>query len=194
MSGSTSKASKFCRRSRRFFVLIPDDVRQADVSQLEDTAIAIDASYYLQLFLDNPPYSEPLLPALGGLTGIQTHIEGDLDSWERNNTTPFFIFDGQSVVGQDDVSVQRAKRAIAGTDGAWDLYFQSRANEAVSAFGAHRGTLFVFAILVFPIANCCEGAYLIHHLFPLLQGILKRRGLHFLVPPFNASAQVSYRR
>lgn len=35
-----------------------------------------------------------------------------------------------------------------------------------------------------------KGAYPIHHLFPLLQGILKRRGLHFLVPPFNASAQV----
>jgi hypothetical protein len=150
-----------------------EQTQHAEVSQLEECAIAVDASYYLQLFLDNAPFSEPLLPALGGLTGIQTHIEGDLDSWERNNSTPLFIFDGQSVVGQDEVSVQRAKRAITGTDGAWDLYFQSRANEAVSAFGAHRG------------------AFLIPHLFPLLQAILKRRGLHFLVPPFNASAQVS---
>lgn len=109
------------------------------MTQLEDTAIAVDAAYYLQLFLDNPPYHEPLLPALGGLTGIQTHIEGDLDSWKANKTTPFFIFSGQSVVGQDDVSVQRGKRAIAGTDEAWALYFQSQANEAVLAFGSHRG-------------------------------------------------------
>ncbi|KAI1390972.1 temperature dependent protein affecting M2 dsRNA replication-domain-containing protein [Hypoxylon trugodes] len=146
----------------------------ADLGQLEDTATAVDASYYLQLFLDNPPYHEPLLPALGGLTGIQSHIEHDLDSWAANKTTPFFVFNGQSIEGEDDVSVQRGKRAITGTDEAWTLYFQSQANEAVSAFGSHRG------------------AYPIHHLFPLLQGILKRRGLHFLVPPFNASAQLAY--
>ncbi|RYP48046.1 hypothetical protein DL768_005968 [Monosporascus sp. mg162] len=151
-----------------------EQVQQAEVSQLEDCAVAIDASYYLQLFLDNVPYHEPLLPALGGLTGIQTHIESDLDSWKTNRTTPFFIFNGQSVVGQDDVSVQRGKKAIAGTDEAWSLYFQSHATEAVAAFGSHRG------------------AYPVHHLFPMLQGILKRRGLHFLVPPFNASAQLAY--
>ncbi|RYP24469.1 hypothetical protein DL765_000489 [Monosporascus sp. GIB2] len=151
-----------------------EQVQQAEVSQLEDCAVAIDASYYLQLFLDHVPYHEPLLPALGGLTGIQTHIETDLDSWATNRTTPFFIFNGQSVVGQDDVSVQRGKKAIAGTDEAWTLYFQSQATEAVAAFGSHRG------------------AYPVHHLFPMLQGILKRRGLHFLVPPFNASAQLAY--
>ncbi|KAI4867241.1 PIN domain-like protein [Hypoxylon rubiginosum] len=152
---------------------INEQVATAEVTQLEDCAIAVDAAYYLQLFLDNAPYHEPLLPALGGLTGIQSHIEHDLDSWKANKTIPFFIFNGQSIEGQDDVSVQRGKRAIAGTDEAWGLYFQSQANEAVTAFGSHRG------------------AYPIHYLFPLLQGILKRRSLHFLVPPFNASAQVS---
>ncbi|KAK6951855.1 hypothetical protein Daesc_006380 [Daldinia eschscholtzii] len=153
---------------------INEQVASAEVSQLEDCAIAVDASYYLQLFLDNVPYHEPLLPALGGLTGIQSHIEHDLDSWKANKTIPFFIFNGQSIEGEDDVSVQRGKRAIAGTDEAWGLYFQSQANEAVTAFGSHRG------------------AYPVHNLFPLLQGILKRRGLHFLVPPFNASAQLAY--
>lgn len=143
------------------------------MSQLEDCSIAVDAAFYLQLFLDNSPFHEPLLPALGGLTGIQTHIESDLDSWKENKTIPLFVFNGQSVVGQDEVSVQRGKQAITGTDSAWGLYFQSQANEAVAAFGAHRG------------------AYLVQNLFPLLQSILKSRGLHFLVPPFNASAQVS---
>jgi len=153
---------------------INEQVQHADVSQLEDCAIAVDASFYLQLFLDNSPFHEPLLPALGGLTGIQTHIEADLDSWKQNKTTPFFIFNGQSMVGQDEVSVRRGKQAITGTDEAWGLYFQSQANEAVAAFGAHRG------------------AYLVSNLFPLLQSILKSRGLHFLVPPFNASAQMAY--
>ncbi|OTB07770.1 hypothetical protein M426DRAFT_71545 [Hypoxylon sp. CI-4A] len=153
---------------------INEQIVAADASQLEDCAVAVDASYYLQLFLDNVPYSEPLLPALGGLTGIQTHIEHDLDRWRKNKTIPLFVFNGQSVEGEDDVFVQRGKRAIAGTDEAWALYFQSHANEAVAAFGSHRG------------------AFPIQHLFPLLKGILKRRGLHFLVPPFNASAQLAY--
>lgn len=153
---------------------INEQVATAGVDQLEDCAIAVDASYYLQLFLDNVPYHEPLLPALGGLTGIATHIEHDLDCWKTNKTTPLFVFNGQSIEGEDDVSVQRGKRAIQGTDEAWGLYFQSQANEAVTAFGSHRG------------------AYPVHHLFPLLQGILHRRGLHFLVPPFNASAQLAY--
>ncbi|RYC64278.1 hypothetical protein CHU98_g1936 [Xylaria longipes] len=137
----------------------------AVVSELEDTTIAVDASYYLQLFLANAPYQEPLLPALGGLTGIQTHIESDLDSWKANNTTPFFVFNGQSVVGSDEIAIQRGIRAIAGTDEAWSLYFQSQANEAVSAFGSHKG------------------AYLVQNLYPLLQGILNRRGIYFKVAP-----------
>ncbi|KAI0391434.1 hypothetical protein F5Y17DRAFT_407920 [Xylariaceae sp. FL0594] len=109
------------------------------MSCLEDSTVAIDASYYLQLFLANTPYQEPLLPALGGLTGIQTHLEADLDCWKANRVTPFFIFNGQTVVGSDEVSIQRGQRAIAGTDEAWSLYFQSQANEAVAAFGAHKG-------------------------------------------------------
>lgn len=147
--------------------------RNVPIAQLEDTTIAVDASYYLQQFLDYPPTHEPLLPALGGLTGIETHIEADLDSWKQNNTTPFFIFNGQSLHGQDAISAQRGKAAIHKTDDAWNLYFRGAANEAVSTFGQDRRA--------FPIPN----------LFPLLQGILKKRKLHFLVPPFNASAQVS---
>lgn len=147
--------------------------RSADISQLKDNAVAVDASYYLQLFLDNVPFHEPLLPALGGLTGIESHIDVDLDSWQANKTIPFFIFNGQAVEGQEEVSVQRGKKANAKTDEAWDLYFKSEAHSAVAAFGASRG------------------AYPVQNLFPLLQGILKKRGLHFLVPPFNSCAQVS---
>ncbi|KAI8950803.1 nuclease-like protein [Xylaria longipes] len=153
---------------------INEQIGTAVVSELEDTTIAVDASYYLQLFLANAPYQEPLLPALGGLTGIQTHIESDLDSWKANNTTPFFVFNGQSVVGSDEIAIQRGIRAIAGTDEAWSLYFQSQANEAVSAFGSHKG------------------AYLVQNLYPLLQGILNRRGIYFKVAPVDAAAQLAY--
>ena len=110
-----------------------------DLSGLEDCAIGIDASYYLHLFLDKSPFHEPLLPALGGLTGIENHIDADLDQWQANKITPFFVFDGQSLVGQDEVSVRRARAANKKTDEAWDLYFQSQAEQAVNAFGANSG-------------------------------------------------------
>lgn len=110
-----------------------------EVSELEDCAIAVDATYYIQVLLDNSPSHEPLLPALGGLTGIQAHIEADLDSWKANKITPFFIFDGQTVTGQDEVAVLRGREAIKKTNEAWELYFTGQAENAVAAFGANGG-------------------------------------------------------
>ncbi|KAL2025036.1 hypothetical protein VTK56DRAFT_38 [Thermocarpiscus australiensis] len=144
------------------------------LSEIEDTAIAVDATYYLQLHLDVLPGNEPLLPALGGLTGIQGRIENELDQWKAHRVTPFFIFDGQSIIGQDEVSVKRGLENNVKTDIAWELYFNSRADEAVAAFGQ---TISSFSP---------------RELYPLLQSILKKRGLHFLVPPFNAAAQMAY--
>lgn len=109
--------------------------RAHSLSDLEDCSIAVDATYYLQLHLDALPGNEPLLPALGGLTGIQGRIENELDLWKAHRITPFFIFDGQSVVGQEETAVKRGLEGIAKTDVAWELYFNSRADEAVAAFG-----------------------------------------------------------
>ena len=120
-------------------ILISALDRTHSLSEIDGCAIAVEARYYLQLFLDNPPFHEPLLPALGDLTGIQKHIESDLDQWKTHNVTPFFIFDGQTVTGQDGVSLARGRRANAKTDLAWDLYFNGQADEAVSAFGANSG-------------------------------------------------------
>ncbi|QPG96803.1 hypothetical protein C2857_005296 [Epichloe festucae Fl1] len=145
-----------------------------DVFELEDCSIAVDATYYLSQLLDTPPAHEPLLSALGGLTGIQTHINQNLDQWERSRIVPFFVFDGQSMTGQDEVGLERRRAANKKTDEAWNLYSRSEAEQAVTTFGAN------------------PGAYNVQNLYPLLQAILKRRGLHFLVPPYNACAQLAY--
>lgn len=110
-----------------------------NVSDLEDCAIAVDATYYLQLFLDTPPSHEPLLSALGGLTGLDSHIRTDLEQWAAHKVIPFFIFDGQSLYGQDQVSVKRGKAANQKTEEAWSLYSKGEAEQAVSAFGANSG-------------------------------------------------------
>ena len=109
------------------------------MSDLDDCAIAIDATYYLGQILDTTPAHEPLLSALGGLTGISTHISQNLDQWEKSNITPFFIFSGQSITGQDEVSLKRGRAANSTTDEAWNLYSQSSAEQAVNTFGANPG-------------------------------------------------------
>jgi hypothetical protein len=114
--------------------------RAHPLNELEDCAIAVDATYYLQLHLDVLPGNEPLLPALGGLTGIQGRIENELDQWKAHRITPFFIFDGQSIAGQDETAVKRGLANCIKTDISWDLYFNGRADEAVSAFGQSTST------------------------------------------------------
>lgn len=153
---------------------ISHQVAQHDLGELTDTAIAVDASYYLSHFLDDPPYHEPLLPALGGLTGIQNHISKDLDQWASNNITPLFVFDGQPVKGQEEIATDKAKNAVDKTNKAWALYFSGQAEQAVQTFGAN------------------GGAFRVQALYPLLQDLLRDRGLHFLVPPFNAAAQIAF--
>lgn len=76
------------------------------------------------------------------MTGITTHISENLDLWQKSNITPFFIFDGQSITGQDEVSLKRGRAANAKTDEAWNLYSQSSAEQAVNTFGANPGMEF----------------------------------------------------
>lgn len=106
---------------------------------MEDCAIAIDATYWLSKLLDSAQANEPLLPALGGLSGIESHINDDLNHWQQNRIVPFFIFDGQSLTGQDEVTLKRAQAANQKTNHAWDLYYQSQAEAAVSTFGTYPG-------------------------------------------------------
>ena len=107
-----------------------------DLSILEDTAIAVDATYFIKQMLEHSPSHEPLMCALAGLTGIHMHLENELNQWKAHKVTPFFIFEGMPVVGQDQVSIQAGLRDIQRTNEAWDLYFAGRASEAVAAFGA----------------------------------------------------------
>jgi len=114
--------------------------RQHPLADLEECAIAVDATYYIQLQLDAQPH-EPLLPALGGLTGIQGRLEADLDQWQSHQLIPFFIFDGQSITGQDEATALRSRMANEKTNFAWELYFNSQANDAVAAFGQNTSML-----------------------------------------------------
>ncbi|KAK2602998.1 hypothetical protein N8I77_009489 [Diaporthe amygdali] len=143
-----------------------------DTSQLKGNIVAVDATYYLRLLLERS--HEPLIPAVGGPLALEDCIEVDLDKWKANECDPLFIFDGCPVKGQDELSLDLGRTANNGTNAAWELYNNAQAQPAVETFGLH------------------SGAYRLESFYPTLQGILRRRGLHFLVPPFKAVAQIAY--
>ncbi|SPN97611.1 related to MKT1 protein [Cephalotrichum gorgonifer] len=144
------------------------------LDSITDCSIAICATYYLHLFLGTPPYHEPLLPALGGLTGIKAHLSQDLAKFKEHGVTPLFVFDGQSMVGQAETTAKKSRLANLKTDEAWEQYFASNAEQAVASFGANGGA--------FPVRS----------LYPLLMKLLREQDYHFLVAPYNASAQIAY--
>ena len=191
MGQPTGRVSFVLRAVRLWFDVADGPVpRSHELSEIEDCAIAVDATYYLEQLLKSGPSYEPLLPALGGLTGIQDHIETDLAKWEARRITPFFIFDGQSITGQDELFTSRALKAVEKTDQAWELYFNSEAERAVNAFGANTGMTHSSKTVWIELLTHPLGAFRRQALYPLLQKILKQRKLHFLVTPYNASAQV----
>ncbi|KAH8908699.1 PIN domain-like protein [Coniochaeta sp. PMI_546] len=108
------------------------------------------------------------------MTGIVKRIEDDLDQWANHRVTPLFVFDGQVVEGQDEISRMRGRKALEQTQKAWDLYFGNQAIEAVTTFGSN------------------IGAIRPETLYSVLQKILRKRQLHFLVAPYNAAAQIAY--
>ena len=112
-----------------------------NINELNDCAIGVDASYYLGQVLDVSPAHEPLLSALSGLTGFEEHINDNLNRWDEFRVTPFFIFDGQSVTGQEEITQKRSLEANKKTDEAWTLYSESKPDHAVSTFGSNPGML-----------------------------------------------------
>ncbi|KAB5575821.1 nuclease-like protein [Coniochaeta sp. 2T2.1] len=156
---------------------INDQAVSWPVSEIKDCAIAIDATYYIQdqIHVDADASNEPLYPALGGIFGFAKRVEQDLDQWAAHGVTPFFVFDGQVLVGQDEISRKKGLAAIEQTNTAWELYFSNNANEAVASFGRNIGA-------VRPEET----------LYHALQRILRKRKLHFLVAPSSAAAQIAY--
>jgi hypothetical protein len=103
----------------------------------QNAVIGIEATHYLKHMIDEPPAVEPLLAALGGEPiALRHYIEEELDRWEEHGMKPLFVFDGQSVVGKDDMSFRNAKKSLNRTQKAWELYVDNQPTDAVKSFGA----------------------------------------------------------
>lgn len=108
-------------------------------TDMENAKIGVEATSYLQHMIEEPPAHEPLLAALGGEPiALKQHIERELDNWKTNGMTPLFVFEGQSTVGSDNVTLAHAAEALRKTKQAWELYSDNEPGDAVKTFGGSR--------------------------------------------------------
>lgn len=107
------------------------------IDQLKEKHVVIDAEDFLEIILTSQASREPLLPALGGLPfALRKHVDVHLASFDEHNITPTFIFEGLDLACKDRSTIARDSRLAARSlDEAWNLYSQSRPDEAVLGFG-----------------------------------------------------------
>jgi len=106
------------------------------LADLKHGVIGVEATSYLQRMINELAH-EPLVVALGGIPfGLKKQIEVELDRWKDYNITPLFVFDGQSIVGKNEITMRDSKLALSKTQKAWDIYAEGQPAQAVTAFGA----------------------------------------------------------
>jgi hypothetical protein len=113
-----------------------DLLQHSALSELSGTVIAIEAAHYLRTrVFEHPEWREPLLSAVGGLPfGMKRLLQADLDKFQAENITPFFIFPGLDVGKKDNV-FRESEEAGRINSAAWGLYDQHEAERAVATFG-----------------------------------------------------------
>jgi hypothetical protein len=106
-------------------------------SDTENAVIGVQATEYLKHMIGGPPAQEPLLAALGGEPiALKHYIGEELDRWKQNKMRPLFVFDGQSIIGKEDMALRVSIDALERTRKAWVLYVDNEPSEAVTTFGS----------------------------------------------------------
>ncbi|KAI5302343.1 alpha mannosidase-like protein, partial [Ascosphaera pollenicola] len=145
---------------------------------LSNTALGIDASFYLDQHLNHYSHKEPLLPALGGFPfSLKQYIERELRVLRDNAVQPVFVFNGLESESRRKLSDRQngpeERESAKRVEHAWELYAKGDALQVVEVFSS-------------------AGATKPEHLYKFLQRILEAEGIDYLVAPYAATAQLSY--
>ncbi|KAI5842872.1 PIN domain-like protein [Tricharina praecox] len=142
------------------------------ISVLKDTAIGIEAHYYLQKALALQ-LKEPLVSALGGFPfGLKQMIQNDIRELRENSIKPVFVFSGlQMVPTEKPFSVPDDSAKLRTR--AWELYDKGQAVEAVDMFGQ-------------------AGVITVVELFRIVMRILRDEKVDFQVSPYASWPQLAY--
>ncbi|KAK6533577.1 hypothetical protein TWF694_002514 [Orbilia ellipsospora] len=158
---------------RNFDAWSTNRLQTLPLSVLKDTVVGIDAGNYLKKLIDGPGTKEPLVPALGGFPfSLRSKIEDDLSQWHQAGIKPLFVFSGIQFLRTEKsstVSELAAKNRI----GAWSLYDNGHATQAVEAFGE-------------------SGVLHPQEVYRFLREILVENDVEFQVAPYSAWAQLVY--
>jgi len=140
------------------------------LSVLKDTAIGIEAHYYLQKALASQ-LKEPLVSALGGFPfGLKQMIQNDMRELRENGIKPVFVFSGIQLAPTEKPFSVPDNSAKLRTR-AWELYDKGQAVEAVDMFGQ-------------------AGVITVVELFRIVMRILRDEKVEFQVSPYAAWSQV----
>ncbi|KAJ9639024.1 hypothetical protein H2204_003932 [Knufia peltigerae] len=152
---------------QKFDQWVNKHVELCPLNMLKDAVIGVDASYYLDLRVNNEV--EPLKHALGGLPfTLKKAIEDDISLLRQHGVTLVFIFDGLDYVNKSapDSLSGESRRA---QEEAWHEYLSGNSKGTVSHF--------------------CKAKYPIDVMTRMLQKILVENKIEFMVAPYSATAQ-----
>jgi hypothetical protein len=150
------------------------------LSVLSESRLGIDASYYIQLLLENEPSREPLLAATGGVPlALTQRIETDLRVLEKLHIKPVFVFPGlptnKKRLPQNDQNREQQVQndACKHRRDAWQKYENDQEDEASKLWEKSNSVLH-------------------WDLWRMVLRIFRHRNVEFLVAPYLASAQLIY--
>ena len=138
--------------------------------------LGVDAKEYINQLLNHSDSKEPFVQATGGVPqSISQRIENDFKTFTRFKITPVFIFAGLPTqsLGPPKTWIQQDGEDSKAREGAFDIYEQGLADEAIATFAKIKGDGEVWR-------DC----------FRMVLRAMKNRMIEYIVCPYLEHSQV----
>jgi hypothetical protein len=143
---------------------------------LSGARLGVDAKEYINHLLNHPDSQEPFVQATGGVPqSISLRIENDFKTFTRFKITPVFIFSGlpRQSLGPPTTFTKQDGEDMKAREGAFDMYEQGSAAEALAAFAKIKGDGEVWR-------DC----------FRMVLRAMKNRMIEYIICPYLEHSQV----
>ena len=164
-------------------------VQKVPFQILANAVIGVDASYYLNLRL-NDPDREPLLHALSGTPySLQDMIEHDIQTLRKHNIKPMFVFDGLDYVNKKQQAGTQPADTVHALRSAWRHYQSGDAVKTRTEFSRARKQ---HAPLPSESDITSIPDYPVEVLYRYVRELLSQMHVDYIVAPYAAAAQVFF--
>ena len=155
-------------------------------SILKNAVVAVDASYYLDLRV-NDPENEPILHALNGVPySLRDFLEQDIKALRKAQINLIFVFDGLDYANKRQQAGSPSPATQRALETAWQHYFNGDGDKTRSDFSR--------------ASKCAtdqtetmskQADYPVGILYRYVQNLLAEFKVQYQVAPYSAAAQVS---